>query len=296
MSDRKAGRSSDAGLPASGWFWLENQVVDLIPEIGITALSVYIVLCRHAGKDRTAFPATRTIANIISKSRRTVHRAITRLIDAGLVQADSRDRGNGSATSSVYTLPLLPPRSVGDTSDAPPKTKVTPVTRGVDTSDAPPGHQCHTHKEDLLEQDLLEQDKKEPAKAGDPPEGLLELIDGWNGLGASIIKSGNGARRDPPAKAALAGWKRAQKEPEQQEAFQDVPKVIQAIRQAKFCHGQGWFSLPWLFGKNRNGEFNVVKLLAGAHNEGAKNGKRNPNTDPGSTYIAGATGPGIGDI
>ncbi len=138
--------------------------------------------------------------------------------------------------------------------------------------------------------------EKEPAKAGDPPKELLELIDGWNSLGDSIVKPGNGAGRDPPAKAALAGWKRAQKEPEQREAFADIPKVIQAIRQAKFCHGQGWFTLPWLFGKNRNGEFNVVKLLAGAHERGSGNGKRNSATDPGSSYISGASGPGISDI
>lgn len=136
---------------------------------------------------------------------------------------------------------------------------------------------------------------KEPVKAGDPPEGLLELIDGWNSLGDSIVKPGNGARRDPPAKAVLAGWKRAQKEPEQRDAFRDIPKVLDAIRQARFCHGGGWFSLPWLFGKNQNGEFNVVKLLAGAYERNA-NGKRNPNDDPGSSYVPGAAGPGIGDV
>ncbi len=114
--------------------------------------------------------------------------------------------------------------------------------------------------------------KKKPAGAGDAPSGLLELIDGWNELPAGIVKQGNGARRDPPSKAAHKGWARAQKDSEQRESFSNVPRLLEAIERAKFCHGQSWFSLPWLFGTNRNSEFNVVKLLNGGH-DGSGNTK-----------------------
>lgn len=41
--------------------------------------------------------------------------------------------------------------------------------------------------------------------------------------------------------------------------------MLAAIQGAQFCHGQGWFTLPWLFGTNKNREFNICRLLAGAH-------------------------------
>ncbi len=121
--------------------------------------------------------------------------------------------------------------------------------------------------------------KKEPAGAGVPAD-LLALIDGWNSLPAGIVKAGNGANRDPVAKATLKGWTRAQRDQEQREALSDPPRLLDAIRRASFCHAQGWFSLPWLFATNKAGEFNVVKLLNGGY-EGNGNGKPKPTLTPG---------------
>lgn len=117
--------------------------------------------------------------------------------------------------------------------------------------------------------------KKKPAGAGVPPE-LLELIDAWNSLPSGIVRSGNGARRDPVAKATLKGWRRVQREPELQEAFADIPRFLGAIREADFCHEQPWFSLAWLFGSNKAGEFNAVKLMNGGYQNG--NGKPKQST------------------
>lgn len=103
------------------------------------------------------------------------------------------------------------------------------------------------------------------ADPGTPPE-LLALIDGWNALGTDLV--GSTTRRDPPAKAVLRGWARLKREPELAVAFQDTAKILDAIRAARFCHGQPWFRLPWLFGSGRSGEFNVVKLLEGAYRHG----------------------------
>lgn len=105
-----------------------------------------------------------------------------------------------------------------------------------------------------------------PAEPAAVPKGLIELIDGWNALGSDIVHHGNGARMDSPAKAILAGWKRAQSNREQRAALQDIPAVLAAIRKARFCHGKGWFSLPWLFATNEKGEYNVVRVMAGLHN------------------------------
>lgn len=111
--------------------------------------------------------------------------------------------------------------------------------------------------------------EKAPARASvvasEAPAGLPELIDGWNSLPSGVVKRGNGARRDPPSRAAIAGWNRAMKIAEQRNALQDIPRVLEAIRGAKFCHSKPWFTVPWLFGRNKNGEFNILRLLEGGH-------------------------------
>jgi hypothetical protein len=106
------------------------------------------------------------------------------------------------------------------------------------------------------------------------------LIDGWSHLGPSIVASGNGARKDPPAKAVLSGWKRAQKEPEQSAHLKDIQGVLGAIRAAEFCHGQAWFTVPWLFAKNKCGEFNLSRLMSGAYNQKGSNGNANGSRKP----------------
>lgn len=118
-----------------------------------------------------------------------------------------------------------------------------------------------------------------PADADVPAE-LLALIDGWNKLGNQIVMPGNGARRDQPAKAVLAGWNRASKNPEQRKAFEDVPALLVAIRTARFCHRQGWFTLPWLFGSNKNRECNVIRLLAGAYNGNGSSDGQSKKPEP----------------
>ena len=119
------------------------------------------------------------------------------------------------------------------------------------------------------------EEKRESADADAPAE-LLALIGGWNELGKGIVKPGNGARRDPPAEAVLQGWKRVQGDREARAAFENIPVLLAAIGNAKFCHGQGWFTLPWLLGKNRNTEWSACRLLAGAYDsEHDKGNNRN---------------------
>jgi len=115
-------------------------------------------------------------------------------------------------------------------------------------------------------------EKSAPAGAGLPGK-LIELIDGWNGLKPDIVKPGNGVRREQPAKAILKGWAKAQRDRELRAAFEDIPKLLAAIRKAKFCHGEGWFTLPWLFGKNGNGEWKAVNLINGGYDNAKGNGK-----------------------
>jgi len=126
------------------------------------------------------------------------------------------------------------------------------------------GQACVTNKKE--EKEKKGEEEKELVCASAPAE-LLELIDVWNGLGKGIVRPGNGARRDPPAKAVLQCWKRIQADQEASAPFENIPALRAAIRNAKFCHGKGWFTLPWLFGKNKNHEWNAVKLINGGHDD-----------------------------
>jgi len=51
--------------------------------------------------------------------------------------------------------------------------------------------------------------------------------------------------------------------------------LLTAIRGAKFCHGQGWFTLPWIFATNSKQEYNIIRLISGAHNEGGNHARKN---------------------
>jgi len=123
--------------------------------------------------------------------------------------------------------------------------------------------QVNTNKNDKNVKNDKNEEKKESAAV---PQGLLGLIDGWQNLGPTIVLPGNGVgNRLAPAKALLAAWNRTERDRELRAAVSDVPALMSAIRKAKFCHRQGWFTPAWLFGKNKNGELNSERLLAGAH-------------------------------
>lgn len=109
-----------------------------------------------------------------------------------------------------------------------------------------------------------------PATAGcpaskQPPPALLALIAAWNALGPSIVKLGNGAESDPPSQAVLKGWAAVQKSKEARPAFDDLEKLMTAIRKARFCHGEDWFDLTWLLTKNQRREWKVLVLLRGGY-------------------------------
>ena len=108
---------------------------------------------------------------------------------------------------------------------------------------------------------------EEERSAACPPQGLLDLIDGWSKLGNSIVATGNGVTVNKPSKVLKAAWKRTKLDKQLREAVSDVPALMAAIRKATFCHKQGWFTPVWLLSKNKNGELNSERILAGAHDE-----------------------------
>jgi hypothetical protein len=122
-----------------------------------------------------------------------------------------------------------------------------------------------------------------PADAGGAAEvdpRLLELVDRWNAMKPEIVAPGNGARRTPqPAKNLVTKWRAAMRNRELREHLADFDRLFDAIREANYCHRQGWFTLPWLLSKNAKGEYNAERVLAGAHRKEAIRGSPKPVLD-----------------
>ena len=94
---------------AGGWFWIDNQVVERIGDIGTLAASVYVVLVRYADDERRCFPSISTIARLCGTSKRAAWKAISRLLEAGIIAKETRHDSKGGQTSNLYrVLPLSP--------------------------------------------------------------------------------------------------------------------------------------------------------------------------------------------
>ena len=68
------------------------------------AKSVYMYLKDRSNKDGQCYPAIGTIARELRLSRRTVERAISDLMKAGLLTKEQRWRENGGRSSLLFTL------------------------------------------------------------------------------------------------------------------------------------------------------------------------------------------------
>lgn len=73
-------------------------------EIPHRARAVYMYLKDRAGKGPDCWPAVNTIADDLQLSRSTVKRALHDLVEAGLIEKESRYRENGSRTSNRLIL------------------------------------------------------------------------------------------------------------------------------------------------------------------------------------------------
>lgn len=133
-----------------GWCWVDNDVIDKFgPALGPHALAVYLVLARYANRDtRKAWPSFTTIAKQIGVSRPTAIKAVSALIDAGLISTEKRTSGYGDWDSNAYTLLPVGAQSplLGSKPPLLPSEEDLPrVVNGVD----------YGSKGGLLEQDLI---------------------------------------------------------------------------------------------------------------------------------------------
>ena len=88
---------------------LSDSVID-DERVGKHELLVYTVLCRYAGKERTAFPSIPTISRKARLSERTVQEAIKGLQALGYLHVERRKRDDGTNgnKSNLYTVTDTP--------------------------------------------------------------------------------------------------------------------------------------------------------------------------------------------
>jgi hypothetical protein len=96
-------------------FWIDDRVVDEFAPVigrypfGVTALAVYAVLARHAGRDGDSWPSLGLLVAESGSSTRTVHKALRLLELLGLVEiAVCYERDSRRQMSNLYT-PRTPP-------------------------------------------------------------------------------------------------------------------------------------------------------------------------------------------
>ncbi|MGD9577832.1 MAG: helix-turn-helix domain-containing protein [Syntrophorhabdus sp.] len=73
-------------------------------ELPHRARAVYMYLKDRAGKGPECWPSVNTVAADLQLSRSTVKRALHDLVEAGLIEKESRYRENGSRTSNRLIL------------------------------------------------------------------------------------------------------------------------------------------------------------------------------------------------
>lgn len=84
-------------------FYCGNDVIERV-DMTMAEKMVYICLTRHANKQGQSFPSYRKLAEESRCCKRTVMRAVSKLIEMGLIILQHRYRENGKQTSNLYTI------------------------------------------------------------------------------------------------------------------------------------------------------------------------------------------------
>ncbi|NLY00956.1 MAG: helix-turn-helix domain-containing protein [Rhodopirellula sp.] len=155
-----------------GWFRLPNMLVDHLADLGPLAVTVFVVLARHADQTGKCWPSIPRIAGLCGCKDRSVQMAIRRLAEMGLVTV-TPVRNKRGQTSNVYTRPPMNPVK----SDAP--GGATECTGGAQP-DAPGGrNQMHPEgrpNEEDPRKETQGTKKTSPNKFGDDDLALASFM------------------------------------------------------------------------------------------------------------------------
>lgn len=109
VEEARSGRRIAArwGQPVAdrGWTAIPNLLLHHATDLGLAAsdLAVITALASHDRGAAPVFPSKQRLARLAACDPSTAHRRLIRLERAGLVEVQSRRRGNASRTSNGYT-------------------------------------------------------------------------------------------------------------------------------------------------------------------------------------------------
>jgi DNA-binding transcriptional ArsR family regulator len=81
----------------------DHAITQILPQVGPKAFAVLLVICKHLGVKKTAFPSKQTIMKLTNMGRDAVTRELSVLEDAGLLKKEQRTK-DGKFTTNLYTV------------------------------------------------------------------------------------------------------------------------------------------------------------------------------------------------
>ncbi len=247
-----------------GWTRVDNAVLPVLASIkGGQTIAVYVALKSFADQDGICWPSLESISSRSGVCIRKVQDILDVMvsIDPPILERERRNTGAGRASNRYRFL---------DTPTAPHAIGIEAQRHHMPGPTAP-----HAGPNGTTCQGTRSKEQEPENKNQDIfPNLLSEVIEGWNALGPDIgppIRNPN-----KPPKAILEVYKRLERDDELREAFSDVPAIMAAIRKATYCHGEGWFTLPWIFTRDQHTkELRVQRILNGVYRSKG-NGSQKP--------------------
>ena len=156
--------------------WFDKSIVDTYgKQLGVNALSVYMLLISYANREQQCFPSLRFIADKFQISRTTVVKALADLEAAGLISITHRRNPKGDATSNLYTIlgavggSVREPPSRGGGSAGEPQ-----VVQQVNQGGSPDGHEQEViNKKEFNKKDATDAQRPSRERAPKPKDERL---------------------------------------------------------------------------------------------------------------------------
>ncbi len=246
--------------------------------IDSSAKLLLFVLVSYADNNGDAWPSNERLTADMGLCVRQIRRVLTDLRHVGIVSAwmEGKTRKLRIDFDRLRALPS-PASPMGDTDVPDAQRRRTPMS-------ANGGHPRPTELSNELSSSLKrarttrkrdtsvrQVNTPKSQKQLAIPDQLDTLISAWNQLPDDIAP-----RCTKRTATLVTAFRRANGQPEVQDALSDVAKLTVAISEGSFLHGQNWFKFGWLFGKSRAGEWNACKILEGNYRDRS-------NTKPGTS-------------
>ena len=244
---------------------------------------VLLTLFLFQGDNGAAFCKQETLADEIGVSARSIRKSLNRLNAAGIVVSEWKLLNGVPMRHYAIQFDVLKTVQRGDgrNHSSDPET-----CSGRNHSSAPVGTTVPDHQEpQFLHEDPL--NIQRTSTLGNSPNSplpteisgrksgkeinprLIAFSQTWNIWHSEGIVRQKIRDTDPPGKTIVDAWNRSQRDTEQRERLDDLPKLRNAIVSSQeFLKSAGWFDAAGLLGgKNGNRRWYAEQLLAGVYRD-----------------------------